>query len=722
MALGGIGAPLPCVAQGDAVTMTATAAEHHLFQWDDLPRWSKFTPEQITGDIRHCLALARARMNEICRVRPENATWENTFGAFESMDHELDTALRTFHHLTSTMDSPEMRRTEEKLMPEITEFNASIYTHAPLWEVIRAAAARPWVKTLSPEKQRYVQLVMEAFRDQGAELDAAGKARKMQIDKELAALEMEFDKNIMDSTNAWQLVITDKSQLAGLSEDWLAKAAEAARKKGFGTAENPQWLVTLQSASVLEVLRNCDVEATRKACWEGRNSIANTPEHDNAPIVGRVMELRTELAALLGFATYADMMNARRMSGSAANALNFVDGVMEKLQPTFRKECEALLAYASAKCGRQLSEIPAWDLEYYRTACTNESNDLDPDELRPYFRFEKVTRGIFDLFERLYGIRIEQRPACVCKPGEELPEGMAEVWHPDVQLFKVTDAESGAHLGSFYIDPFPRDSKQSGAWMLALHYGLQDPQTGTHAPHLSTLCANVHGPSADKPALLSQQEVTVLFHEMGHMMHCMLGNTELRSHCGTNVTRDFVEMPSQLAENWAWTPEGLAFYGYHYQTGEFMPEVLREKLFKSRFTLPSLESIRQLSIAKLDLEMHSHYDSKFRGRNLDEATRSLLDPWCIPGSTAAPSMMRRLKHCISGGYTAGYYAYQWAEVLCADGFTRFRKEGVTNPATGAAFRETILSKGNSKAPQQLFRDFMGRDPNPDALLEQMGIQ
>lgn len=721
LALSGLCVITPAVAQ-DAAAVQTVAAEHPLYQWNGLPQWSKLTPEQIATDVRHCLELSRSRLAAICDVTPDNATWDTTFGAFERMDHELNTAMRTLHHMTYTMDSPEIRGMEKQLMPEYTEFTSSIYTNAELWQVIRTAGAMPWVKELSPEKQRYVQMVLDTFRDQGADLDDAGKARKIQIEKEMADLEMEFDKNMLDSTRAWQHVITDKAQLAGMSEEWLAKAAAAALKKGYGTVDEPQWLITLQSSSVMEVLRHCDVAATRKLCWEGRSTIGNTPEYDNAPIVARVMELRAELATLLGFRTYADMQNAHRMSGSGENALNFVDGLMQKLRPSFEKECAELMAFASEKCGRSVSEIPAWDLEYYRTAYANESNDMDPEVLRPYLSFEKVYRGIFDLYQHLYGIRIEKQPTAVCKPGESLPQGISEVWHKDVLLFKVTDASSGAHLGSFYIDPFPRETKQSGAWVLALHYGLHNPQTGTHAPHVSTLNTNLPGPTADKPALLSQYEVTILFHELGHMMHCMLGNTELRTHCGTNVPRDFVEMPSQLSENWAWTTEGMAYYAYHYQTGEFIPEELRNKLLKSRFSLPSLFFIRQLSISKLDLEMHSHYDTKFRGKDLEAATCALLDEWCVPGSTASPSTIRRLKHCVSGGYRAGYYAYQWAEVLCADGFTRFQKEGVTNPATGAAFRETILSKGNSRDPKQLFRDFIGREPNPDALIEQMGIK
>lgn len=720
MAMGGIGAMSQAVAEPTVVA--PAAAEHPLFQWNGLPQWSKLTCEQIKKDVHHCLALASARLEEICAVSPETATWDNTFGAFERMDHELNTAMRTFHYMTYVMDSPEIRSTEAVLMPKYTEFTSSIYTNSALWQVIRAAADMPWVQSLSPEKQRYVKFVVDSFRNQGADLDAAAKARKVQIEKDMADLEMEFDRNILDSTKAWELVITDKTQLAGMSEAWLAKAAAAARKKGFGTVEEPQWLITLQSSSVLEVLRHCDVAATRKACWEGRATIGNTPEHDNAPIVARVMELRAELATLLGFRTYADMQNANRMSGNSETALNFVDGLMQNLRPTFEKECANLLAFASEKCGRRLNEIPAWDLEYYRTAYANETNDLDPDALRPYLSFEKVYRGIFDLYQHLYGIRIEQQPAAVCNPGETLPQGTAEIWHKDVLLFKVTDSRTGVHLGSFYIDPFPRETKQAGAWVLALHYGVQDPQTGIHAPHVSTLSTNLTAPAEGKPALLSQYEVTILFHELGHMMHCILGNTELRTHCGTNVPRDFVEMPSQLSENWAWTPEAMAYYAYHYQTGEFMPEELRTKLFNSRYSLPAMGLIRQLSISKLDLEMHSHYDTKFRGKDLEAATCALLDDWCVPGSTSAPSLIRRLKHCVSGGYRAGYYAYQWAEALCADGFTRFLNDGVTNPSTGAAFRETILSKGNSKDPKELFRDFMGRDPNPDALIEQMGIK
>ena len=296
-----------------------------------------------------------------------------------------------------------------------------------------------------------------------------------------------------------------------------------------------------------------------------------------------------------------------------------------------------------------------------------------------------------------------------------------EVWHPEVRLFEVRDNKSGAHLGSFYLDLFPRATKRGGAWVQPIHYGTPAHDGKPHTPHLALLAGNLSAAGKETPALFSHRDVETIFHEFGHMMHVMLGNTELRSHCGTSVAWDFVELPSQMNENWTWEPEGMATYAVHYKTGEPIPENYVRKMQDVRFFFPAHDNMGQLCIAKLDLEMHMNYAEKFRGRDLDAASAELLDSWRTPMTVQPPSIMRNLTHCISGGYAGAYYSYKWAEVLAADVYTRFLKEGIMNPAVGAAYREEILSKGDSKPAAELYRNFMGRDPNPDALLQKQGL-
>ena len=699
-----------------------TTASHPFFEPTLYPAWSRMTPQQALTDIRAAMRLARERKDAICRVAPEEATWENVFGAFENMDRELDRADTLMHHLSSVMDSPELRAAQEELIPELSAFSSSITADEKLWSVIKAAAAAPWVKQLSPAKQRFVRQLVDSFRDSGADLSPEQKARLAEINKEISTLTHQFSKNVLDATNAWQWVVEDPAQLSGMSKDWLDRAAHDALKKGLGTPEKPVWLITLGDPSAREVIYHCSVEATRKKCWEAINSVGSLAPHDNAPIVARVIELRQELAHLLGFDTFADLKLARRMAGSGKRAMDFVDEMMQKVKPAYDSEVKQLMDFIAKERGVVSNELNPWDTGYYLRKLSKERFSFDPETLRPYQEYSRVLRGMFAIFQHLYDIRISELSAACPAPGTPLPHGAVEVWHPQVRVFAVHDNKSGAHLGSFYLDLFPRETKRAGAWVLPLDYGDPARDGRPHKPHLGALCGNLSPATAEKPALFSHYDVETLFHEFGHMMHTILGDTELRSHSGSGVAWDFVELPSQMNEDWTWHPLGIATYAVHYKTGEPLPAAEVQKLVQSRFFFPAQEDMGQLRIAKLDMEIHVNYDSKFRGKSLDDASNELLAPWKAPSSVNAPSLMRHLTHCISGGYAAGYYSYKWAEVLAADVFTRFEKEGVLNPSVGEAYRRTILSQGDSRPAADLYRDFMGRDPNPDALLQKHGFK
>ena len=718
-----LGGTLPAQAAGEVgAALTAAEVKNHPFlESRHYPEWVKLSAEQGIRDVLLGIDMARARLDVICSVKPEQATYENVFGAFENVDRELDRAMSYFMHLASVMDSPDFRAAKDKVLPAYTEYASSITTNDRLWAVIKSASEQPWVKTLSPEKQRYVQQVVDMFRDNGADLSAEQKARKAEILRELSELTNQYGKNVVDSRNAWQLVITDRSQLAGMPEHWMKSAQQAAAAKGYGDEQNPQWLITLDFASYGLVMQSCDVEATRKACWEGASAIG-TGQWDTAPIVARVMELRRELAELLGFKTYADMTTAHRMVESGDRAMSFVDGMMAAVKPAFDRECEQLLAFVSEKTGKKADKIAPWDRRYYMDKMAHELYDFDKEQLRPYQESNNVIKGMFSILQHLYDITFKEVPTVCLKPGETCPVGMQEVWYPGVRLFEVYDNKTKAHLGSFYMDLYPRASKRDGAWVNGLVSGDPAADGKPHAPHLATVCANLTPPNEEGVTLFSHLDVETLFHEFGHMMHVMLGDTELRCHMGTAVAWDFVELPSQLNENWTWEPEGVATYAFHYKTGEPMPKELIDKMQHLRYFMPATDNMGQLCIAKLDLEMHTNYDEKFKGKDLDSATNELLDPWRIPFTVDSPSIMRTLTHCITGGYAAGYYSYKWAEVLAADAFSRFKHEGLMNEKTGADYRACILSKGDAKPAGELYRDFMGRDPNPDALLELQGLK
>ena len=713
-------APLAAQQQPAPVLPVLSAEEHPFLEWGgDFPRWSRLTPAQGLADARLAIDRAKARLEAICRVQPHEATWENTFGAYEQLGNEVSTVDVLMANLICLLDGPGIRAAQEELAPLVAEFDSSIAANERLWAVIRAASRSPWVGSLSPARQRYVQQVLDSFKDSGADLPADKKARKMEIEKELAGLYLQFDKNCKDAMDAWQLVITDKARLAGLSEDWMTRAAARAQERGFGTPEAPQWLITLEYASVGDVLRHCDVEETRRLCWEGRNTEGSLPGKDNAPVVARVMELRAELATLLGFGTYADLATARRMVGSGDAAMEFVDDMMRKVKPAFDRETNDMLSFISRRQNRRVNQVNPWDVNYYLNQMREEIYQFDMDSLRPYHKKENVVAGMFSVFESLYAIRISELPTVHLQPGQELPAGTAEVWHPEVKLYAVHDSATGRHMGSFYMDLHPRSTKREGAWVMPVrHHAMVN---GRRPAHLAVLVCNLKSPANGKPALFTHMDVLTLFHEFGHTLHSLLSDVELVSHSGTRVARDFVELPSQLNENWVWIPEGVTAYARHWETDEPLPADLLRKLQQSRVFMPGIEAMSQLRMAKLDLEMHMNYGTKFRHRALDAATRELLEPWNMPLTTWGPSIMRSLTHCISSGYAAGYYSYKWAEVLAADAFSRFEKEGPTNSATGADFRRAVLSTGGSRLESESFREFMGREPNPDALLQQQGM-
>ena len=698
-----------------------SALAHPYFQDKPYPAWSQMTAEQGLADTRVGVQKARERIAAICRIQPQEATFENTFLALSLAADELSQTQGYMHHLSSVMDNEELRAAQEELIPELTAFDAEVTANPQLWAVIKSAAAQPWVKELTPAQQRFVQQTVDGFVDGGADLPDDKKARKAEIEQELSQLTLQFAKNVLDSTNAWKLLIVDKEKLAGMSEDWMSKARAEAVATGFGSDENPCWMVTLDYESIGSVLRDCEVEETRKMCWEGQNTVGAIGEWDNEPIVARVMELRRELAELLGFGSYADLTTHRRMVGGGENAMNFIDGMAEKVLPAFRAEVQQVLDFISEQEGRHVRFIDPWSRRYYLKKMSEKMYNFDAEELRPYHKADNVINGMFAIYSHLLGVNFSELPSICLEKGSPCPEGYVEVWHHDVKVFKVEDAKTGAHLGTFYVDLFPRASKRAGAWVMPLRYGAAGKDGAPHEPHLAALVGNLTTPTADKPALFSHYDVQTLFHEFGHMMHAMLGDTELQAHCGTSVAWDFVELPSQLFENWTWYPEGIAQYAFHYETGEPMPAELVEKLQRSRYFLPAMDTMGQLCLGKLDMEMHVNYNEKFKGKSLDLASAQLLDPWTMPYSQSAPSVMRNLTHCINGGYSAGYYSYKWAEVLAADAFTRFKKEGLLNAATGASFREAVLSKGDSKPAGEVYRDFMGRDPNPDALLQAQGL-
>ncbi len=701
---------------------TAPTADYHPYFNDfPYPAWSQLTAEQALKDAPVAIQLAEARLQAIRSLTPEQMTFENTFVALSECSRELEKVYDYLRTRGATMDTPEVREAQATLLPELNRFHSTVTSDGKLWEILCTAAEQPWVQSLSAQQKMLVKQTLDGYRNNGAQLAPEQKARKAAIEQELSQLTLQFSKNVLDSTNAWEHIVTDRAELAGMSENWMTAAAADARAHGYGSDSEPAWRISLKAGSAGTVLRDCSVEQTRKLCWQAQCGIGRGGQYDNAPVVAKVMQLRSELAQLLGFATWADYKTLNRMVGTGEKAMAFVQGMLGRLDPVYRAECAELLAYANEQRGEKAETLAPWNQRYYLNQYTRQQCNFDPESVRPYFACNQVLNGMFAIYSGLYNLTITELPTVCLQPGETCPEGKVEVWHPDVRMFAITDNATGNHLGSFYLDLFPRAGKRAGAWVSPLRAGAPGKDGAPHAPHLASITGNLTRPVGDMPALFSHLDVQTLFHEFGHMLHCMMTDTELAAHWASNIAWDFMELPSIINENWTWEPQALALFARHYETGEPMPAELVERLQKSRYFMPASLNMRQFCLALLDLEMHMNYAKRFEGRDIDLASAELLTPWQMPSGVAEPSYMRRLSHCISGAYSAGYYSYQWADVLAADAYRLFEEQGIFNPAPAAAFRKSILSVGGSKHAIDAYRDFLGRDPDPDAFLKATGI-
>jgi oligopeptidase A len=674
-------------------------------------RWSTLVPEAVEPDIRHALEIAKRNIETICAQNPAAATYESTFLAFEKASEDLNRGWGRLNHLDSVCDAPAQREALGKMLPEVTDFYSSLALNERLWAVIKAAGESPEIATLTPVQQRFVEETLADFRNSGADLPPAQKERIAAIEAELSKITKEYSEHVLDSTNAWELVITEEAKLAGLPDSAKAGAAANARAKGHENA----WRFTLQFPSMFPIMQHLHDDDIRRQVWEASSKVGATGDFDNTALVWRILGLRHEKAEILGHQHFADLTLLRRMAKSGETALEFIENLHARIQPAFLAEHKQLAQYKAAKSGQPVGPLEPWEVAYWAEKQRQENYDFDEEALRPYFPVDGVMAGMFEIASRLFGITIRELETVFLTPGSSNSQ-LVETWHPECKFYEIHDSKTAAHLGSFYADWHPRESKRGGAWMNSLHTGALGE------PHLGLIIGNMSPPVDGKPALLTHSEVETIFHEFGHLLHGLLSEVSVKSLAGTNVPWDFVELPSQIMENFCWDRESLDLFARHFETEEPIPEDLFVKMIAAKNYLSASAFMRQLAFAKLDLELHIHL-SDYLGKDLDAVDREVLAGYLAPLKTPSPSMMRRFNHLFSSptGYAAGYYSYKWAEVLDADAFTRFQDEGVLNAGTGAAFREHILSKGNSVPPDELYRRFMGRDPELEPLLVRAGL-
>jgi oligopeptidase A len=475
-------------------------------------------------------------------------------------------------------------------------------------------------------------------------------------------------------------------------------------------------------------MQYCQNEDIRRQIWEGSAGVGKAGAFDNTALVWEILRLRQEKAELLGKANFADLTLQLRMAKTGDTALDFTDRLHQRTKAAFGREILALQEFRAESEHRPHDLFQPWDVTFWHERRRKALFDFDPEELRAYFSVDSVINGMFRLTELLFDIRIIERETVFLKPGETAAvsteatrPGLVEVWDPHVKFYEIRHSD-GVHLGSFYADWHPRDNKRGGAWMNCLRGGCPPVGDQDRRLHLGLICGNMTPPVDGKPALLTHDEVETVFHEFGHLLHQLLGNVEIASMNGVNVAWDFVELPSQFMENFCWERESLDFFAKHVDTSEPIPAKLFKRMIAARNYGAASAMMRQLSFGKLDLELHM-YHAKGDEKDLDVVSRKIISGYTMPLKTDPPTMARRFSHLFADpvGYAAGYYSYKWAEVLDADAFTRFQTDGVLNATAGRSFREYILSKGNSEDPAKLFRDFMGRDPDPEALLRRDGL-
>lgn len=652
-------------------------------------------PEHVVPAVDQLLTEAQGAIDAIADEGAAR-TYANTLGALERATEPLEYAMGIVEHLESVATTPDLREAYNTVLPKVSAFWSSIALHEGLYAALKAFAKTEEATQLQGPQARLLEKTLADFRRHGAELHSDGKARLREIDQELSQLTTRFSQNVLDSTNAYERWVTDPAELSGLPESARAAARDSAQAKG-----RDGWRFTLQAPSVVAVLTYADSRSLREEVWRAFNLRGRQPGHDNLPLVVDILRLRQEKARLLGFANFADLVTDDRMARNGAEALRFVRELTSKTEVAFQKENQELLAFRRELEGPNAPELEPWDVGYYAEKQRRALYDFDEEQLRDYFPAEKVLQGAFELATSLYGVRIES---------VELP-----VWDPSARAHRIVDAD-GTILGVFYTDLYPRENKRDGAWMHGLIASVP-PE-----PHVALFCANAQPPAGGKPSLMSHRDVETVFHEFGHLLHHCLSRVPVRSLACTRVAQDFVELPSQILENWCAEKDALDRFACHYATGQAIPAELVDRLLRARNFRAANAQMRQLGFAAVDLALHIEYSPDEHGDLLHFANDLLARyaPARLPGDYALIASFSHLfAHPV--GYAAGYYSYKWAEVLDADAFSRFKQEGLFNADTGRAFRSAILSRGDSADPLDLFREFMGRDPRLEPMLERQGL-
>jgi Zn-dependent oligopeptidase len=658
--------------------------------------FSEIKNEDYLPAFQEGIALAKAEIDTIV-TNPEAPTFANTIEAMDYSGAILDRISSIFFNLNSAETSDEMQKIAQQVSPLLSEFGNDITLNADLFARVKAVYEQKDKLNLNTEQTTLLDKKYKSFSRNGANLSEEKKSELREIDKELSKLSLQFGENVLAETNAFQLHLTDEKDLAGLPEGTIEAARSLAKSE-----EKEGWIFTLDHPSYLPFMTYADNRELRKkiAIAFGARSFQNN-EFDNQEIVLKIAKLRHKRANLLGYKTHAHFVLEERMAESPEKVLAFENDLLAKAKPAAQKEFAQLTEFAKKLDG--IEQLEKWDGAYYSEKLKQQLFNLDDEKLKPYFQLEKVLNGAFVIAGKLYGLTFTE-------------VFDIDKYHDEVMTYEVRD-ENNNLVSIFYADFFPRKGKRNGAWMTS--FKSQYVENGVNErPHISNVC-NFTKPTETKPSLLTFNEVTTLFHEFGHGLHGMLANTVYPSLSGTSVFWDFVELPSQVMENWCYEPEALALFATHYQTGEVIPMEYVEKIKESASFQEGLATLRQLSFGLLDMAWHGQDPTNITDLKAFE-TEQFANTQLYP-DVKENAMSTAFSHIFQGGYSSGYYSYKWAEVLDADAFEYFKENGIFNKEVATKFKENVLSKGGTENPMTLYKRFRGQEPKPEALLKRAGL-
>lgn len=656
--------------------------------------FEKIKQEDFEPAILEAIQLAKKEINQITE-NPEAPTFENTLGALEKSGQLLDVASAAFFNLTSAETNDYLEKIQKKISPLLAEFGNDVSLNEALFQRVKTVFDTCDQSKLSKEEQRLLEKTYKGFTRNGALLSETEKTTLREIDQKLSLLTVKFAQNVLQETNAFTMTITEEAALEGLPESIKSQAKEEAKKRNI-----EGWVFTLQYPSFVPFMKYMkDRELRREMYIAGGRKGFQDNEYNNEENIHQIVDLRQKRANLLGFKTHADFVLAERMAENQETVFTFLNDLLEKAKPFALNDIESLKPLTEKD---ELSEVLPYDHAYYAEKLREKKFDYSEEELKPYFPLNQVLHAAFDAAQKLYGLEFIERKDI-------------QKYHEEVTIYEVL--ENGVHKALLYTDWHPREGKRPGAWMTS-YKGQFKNETGDHRPHISIVC-NFSRPQGDIPSLLTFQEVTTLFHEFGHALHGMLADTVYESLSGTNVYWDFVELPSQFMENYCYQKEFLTGFAKHYKTGEILPEAQIDKIVASANFMEAYQTFRQLSFGLLDMAYHTGQLKDYESIQEFEDTvtkKTQLYPK-IEGTAQSPAF----SHIFAGGYSAGYYSYKWSEVLDADAFAYFKENGIFDPVTAMKFK-TLLSKGGTENPMDLYIAFRGRKPEANALLERAGLK